>query len=143
MAIAAQGTVIAIESSTPGTYTTIGEVLGWSGPDQSFTVLDPTNITDTRRRKALGLLQPGRVTVNMHLNYGDSGQDRVRSQMAAKANANWKITIPAGSLGGGSSSSETVLTFTGFAQSLSLGGRVNAIATHDLTIEVDSAITEA
>lgn len=143
MAIAAQGTVLAIESSTPATFTTIGEVLSWSGPNQSFTVLDPTSIADSLKRKAVGLLNAGSVSMDLHLNYGDAGQDRVRTNFAAKTRTNWKITIPAGSLGGGSSSSETVLTFTGYITSLSLGGRMDALATCSLNIELDSVITEA
>jgi len=143
MAIAAQGTVLAIESSTPATFTTIGEVLSWSGPNQTYTVLDPTSIADTLKRKAVGLLNAGSVSMDLNLNYGDAGQDRVRVNFAAKTRTNFKITVPAGNLGGGSSSSETVLTFTGYITNLSLGGRMDALASGSLTIELDSVITEA
>jgi hypothetical protein len=143
MAIAAQGTVLAIESATPSTFNTVGEVQSWSGPSQSYTVLDPTSITDSLKRKGLGLLNPGSVSMDLHLNYGDTGQDRVRANFAAKTRTNFKITIPAGSVGSGSSSSETVLTFAGFITSLSLGGRMDSLATCSLTIELDTVITEA
>lgn len=143
MAIAAQGTVLAIESSTPATFTTIGEVLSWSGPNQSLTVLDPTSIGDTIKRTAVGLLDPGSITMDLHLNYGDAGQDRVETNFAAKTRTNFKITIPAGSLGGGSSSSETVLTFAGYITSLGIGGRMDSLASRSLTIELDTLITAA
>jgi hypothetical protein len=142
MAITAQGAVLEIESSTPGTYAAIGEVTGFSGPAESFTVLNVTAMSDTRMRKAMGLKDPGEVSVDLQLNYGDTGQDRCRTQFAAKARALFRIVVPAGQLGSGASSPQTTLAFAGFISSLSIAGRLDGIATAQMTITLDSDITE-
>ena len=143
MSIAAQGTVLQIETATAGTYVTVGEVTAINGPSESVTVLDPTNMSDTRRRKAPGLYDPGEISVDLHLNYGDTGQDRLRTQFAAKVTALWKIVVPAGALGSGASSVQTTLSFGGFVSRIQIGGRIDSIATMSLTITLDSAITES
>ncbi len=143
MSIAAQGTTLQIETSTPGTYVAVGEVTAINGPSESVSVLNPTNMADTRMRKAPGLYDPGELSVDLHLNYGDTGQDRVRTQFAAKATALWRIVVPAGALGSGASSTQTTLSFGGFVKSISVGGRLDSIATMTLVIVLDSAITES
>lgn len=143
MAIASQGTVFSIESSTPATFTPIGEVTSITGPEETFTVLDPTNMADTRRRFGLGLKQPGTVQIGFHLNYGDAGQDRLRAQFAAKARANFTLAVPAGALGSGSSSAATTLSFTGFITSLSISSGLDSVVESSATIQLDSDITEA
>lgn len=143
MSIPAQGTLLQIETATAGTYVTVGEVTAINGPSESMTVLDVTNITDTRRRKALGLKDPGEISADLHLNYGDAGQDRVRTNFAAKTATLWRIVVPAGSAGGGSSSVQTTLSFTGFISRWNLGARLDSIASAGITITLDSDITES
>lgn len=144
MAIASVGTTLKIESATPATFTTIGEVVESNGPSSSMTVLDPTNLADTRRRKALGLMDPGEMTVTLHLNYGDAGQDRARTQYEAKARANFQLVIPAGSYGSGSSSTETTLAFAGYITRYSAAqAGVDGLIRSTMTITLDSAVTES
>lgn len=143
MSIPAQGTVFSIESATPATFTAVGEVVDFTGPEESFSTLDPTNLADTRRRYALGLKDPGTMQIRYHLNYGDAGQDRMRSQFAAKARANFTLAIPAGTLGSGASSSATTLSFTGFITSMGISGSLDSIVEATATIQLDSDITEA
>ena len=143
MSIPAQGTTLQIETATPGTYVAVGEVTAINGPSESYTVLDPTNMSDTRKRKALGLRDPGEISIDLHLNYGDAGQDRVRTNFAAKTSTLWRIVIPAGSAGGGTSSVQTTLSFTGFISRWNVGARMDSIASAGITITLDSDITES
>jgi len=143
MAVASQGLTLSIESATPGTFTAIGEITDITGPEESFTILDPTNLSDTRRRFALGLKQPGTIQIRFRANFGDAGQDRLRSQFAAKARPNFEIDFPAGALGGGSSSSATNYAFTGLITSLSLSASTDALIEGACTIQLDSDIVES
>jgi len=143
MAIQSPGTTLSIESETPDTYTPVGEVTSISGPAESWTVLDVTNLSDTRMRKALGLKDPGQVTVGLQLNYGDAGQDRLRTQAAAKALCNWQIEIPAGASGSGAASDATTLEFAAYISAISINAPINGVITASVTLTVDSDITEA
>ena len=142
MAINAQGMILQIENDTPGTHTNIGEVTAITGPSLSYTVLNVTNLNDTLMRKAPGLLDAGEVSADLHLNYGDAGQDRVRAQFGAKARSQFRITIPAGTLGGGATSIPTVLRFYGHITRWQISGRMDSVMSAGITITLDSDITE-
>lgn len=143
MSIAAQGTVLSIESVTPGNYTAIGEVTSISGPTVSRTVLNPTSLSDSYQRKAVGLIDYGTITAELHLNYGDAGQDRVRTQLAAGARALWRLVIPAGQLGSGSASTQTTHSFAGFATGWTLNGQMDGLYRATLTITLDADPVES
>lgn len=145
MAIGAQGTVIAIQTAAgpPAVFTTIGEITRFQGPALSRSVLDVTNITDALKRSAGGLLDPGEVTADLRLNYGDAGQDAVRAAFAANTRTPFKITIPAGALGGGASSTETVLTFTGYVTRYQISGEMDGVLAASISIRLDTVVTEA
>jgi predicted secreted protein len=142
MATPSQGTVLRVESATPSTFTAVGEITAINGPQGSVTVLDVTNMSDTIRRRSPGLLEPGQVQVELQLNHGDAGQDRVRTVWAAKTRVNWEIVIPAGQMGSGTAALATTQAFSGFVSAMATSASLDGIYRMTLTITIDSAVTE-
>jgi hypothetical protein len=146
MAITSQGTVISIGNADgpPETFTTIGEVIGFTGPDTSRSSLNTTTLADTIVRTATGILDWGTVTLNLRLNFGDAGQDRVRTVYGTNARTNFRIAIPQGALGSAASSTAATLAFSGYIMAVQFAsGQVDQLVEKSITIKLDSAITES
>jgi hypothetical protein len=141
MAIRAQGTLLKAAVGTGEVYTTVGEVLDFNGPSPTRPVIDATNLTSTARKKITGLSDYGQFTAQLHLDYGDAGQDNVRDAQASGALTNFQLLIPAGIAG--STGVATTVSFAGYVSGFSASGSVDGLITSSLTIEIDGAVTEA
>jgi hypothetical protein len=146
MAVPSQSTTISIGNADgpPETFAVIGEVTSISGPQSSRSQLDVTALGDSIRRTAAGLLDPGEVTLNLRLNFGDTGQDLVRTRYFGNTRSTFRIGVPLGALGGGASSAATTITFSGWITAYTpVSAEVDGLITSTVTIRLDSTTTEA
>jgi len=146
MSIKVQSTVFSIGSGTgsPETFSAVGEVTGFQGLDGSAKVLDVTTLDSTAMEKTVGLMETGKVTLDLNCNFGDAGQTAMRTAMAAGAKRNFKLAIPAGPAGipaGVSASGPTVITFAGYVVAFKLSGQRDAILTAQAVVEITGAAT--
>ena len=128
----AQFTTIAIESATPGTFTTIGGVRTFSGPGGQANVIDATTLSSTGKEKLIGLKDEGQLSLScVHLPT-DPGQILVQSARATGLAKNFRITF--------SDPDDTVMEFSGFALGYTMSGGVDELTAVEIAIEISGAI---
>lgn len=132
-AITAQGSVLKIDNSTPGTAdVTINNVLSFSGFDGEASEIDITNLTSTAKEKMAGLQDFGNFNFEIHPDYSDTGQGVLRSAQASGATKTFELTL----------SDSTVIDFTGVVRNAqSITGGVDAPLAGSVTISVSGSIT--
>lgn len=128
----AQGTIIAREGATPGTYTSIAEIRSFSGPGGSAAVIDATTLLSTGKEKVMGLMDEGQLTLEMSFVPGDTGQQALLADRAAQLRKNFKITF--------SDANNATATFAAFVMGFTIGGGVDALTTATVTLEVTGAV---
>jgi hypothetical protein len=131
----AQGTVVAYEGTTPGTYTPIAEIRSFTGPGGAATVIDATTLSSSGKEKVLGLMDEGTLGLSMNFNPGDPGQIMLRTERANQTRRNYRITF--------SDEDNTTATFSAFVSSFTVGGGVDALTTLEVNLEITNAITWA
>jgi hypothetical protein len=131
----AQGTTIAYETTTPGTYANIAEIRSFNGPGGTATVIDATTLSSAGKEKVLGLMDEGNISLEMNFNPGDAGQIQLRADRAAQTRRNYRITF--------SDEDETTATFQAFVSQYTVAGGVDALTTLAVTLEITNAITWA
>jgi len=129
----AQGTVIAYETATPGSFTPIAEVRSFTGPGGTATVIDATTLSSTGKEKVLGLMDEGNISLEMNFAPADPGQVQLRSDRAAQTRRNYRITF--------SDAAHTTATFLAFVSQYTVSGGVDALSTLAVTLEITNAIT--
>src|SRR3954453_7011875 len=88
-----QGTTIAREGSTPGTYVNIAEIRSFTGPGGTAAVIDATSLSSTGKEKVMGLQDEGTLSMDLSFSPGDSGQQALLADRAAQLKKNFKITF--------------------------------------------------
>lgn len=129
----AQGSIIAYETATPGTYTPIAEIRSFTGPGGTATVIDATTLSSTGKEKVLGLMDEGNISLSMNFVPADPGQVQLRTDRAAQTRRNYRITF--------SDTDNTTATFLAFVSQYTVGGGVDALTTLDVTLEITNDIT--
>ena len=87
MAKESQG-IIAYWSTTTAAATAagnvVGEVVGFSGPAMTNSVIDVTNLQSTAKEKLVGVYDAGNITLNVNCLVTDGGQQKARECLAAR-----------------------------------------------------------
>jgi hypothetical protein len=128
----AQGTIIARESNTPGTYTPIAEVRSFSGPGGTAAIIDATTLGSTGKEKLMGLQDEGTLTLELNFSPGDTGQQALLADRAAQTRKSFKITF--------SDANNATATFTAYVTGFTVGGGVDALTTATVTLEISDAV---
>jgi tail tube protein len=128
----AQGSIIAREGTTPGTYTSIAEIRSFSGPGGSASIIDATTLLSTGKEKVMGLMDEGQLTLEMNFVPGDSGQQALLADRAAQLKKNFRITF--------SDVNNATATFGAYVMSFTVGGGVDALTTATVTLEITGAV---
>jgi hypothetical protein len=85
-AINAQGVIMTVEGTTPGTADlVVGNLISFSGLDGEAAEIDITNLASTAKEKMSGLQDFGSFSGSWHPFYGDVGQDKMRLLQASGA----------------------------------------------------------
>lgn len=128
----AQGTIIAYETATPGTYTPIAEIRSFTGPGGAATVIDATTLSSTGKEKVLGLLDEGTLGLELNFVPGDPGQIQLRADRAAQTRRGYRITF--------SDANDSTATFQALVSSYTVSGGVDALTTLAVNLEITNAI---
>jgi Lambda phage tail tube protein, TTP len=128
----AQGTIIAREGTTPGTYTSIAEIRSFSGPGGSAAIIDATTLQSTGKEKVMGLMDEGQLTLELNLVPGDTGQQALLADRAAQLRKNFRITF--------SDANNATGTFAAYVMGFTIGGGVDALTTATVTLEITGAV---
>jgi hypothetical protein len=135
--IPGEGTKIAIESATPGTYTDLGEVNSVTGPAPSVASVETTNLQSTRHSyRPSKVPESGEVSFQIKIDPNNATQQILTGLMDTPVVKNWKITWPDGMTTPANS------TFAGFLTAYNVSGAElenNVVA--DITIKLTGAIT--
>lgn len=90
--IPAEGTTIAIESVTPGTYTTIGQVVSITPPSTTVAEVKQTTLTSTRQAYRAGKI-PDSGTLQFQIQHSpnDTVHQDLEDYLDAGTTKNWKL----------------------------------------------------
>ena len=132
-----EGTLMQIESATPGTYTTIGQVLSITGPAPSVAAVETTNLASTRHTyRPSKIPESGEVTFQIQSDPNDATVIILQGLMDAPASKNWRI-ISADGL-----TTPSKDQFSGFLTAWNRSGQeVESNVIVDATIKISGAIT--
>lgn len=125
MAIETQSTTLSIDNQA------IGEVVDFSGPGGSASVIDATHLGSTAKEKLMGLPDEGQFTFNLNLDPQDAGQEDLRDARLARSKNSYVLTLSDG----------TTLSFDGFCLEFSIAGGVDALVSASCTIEITGPVT--
>jgi hypothetical protein len=118
---------------TPVTWTTIGEVTDFSGPDGSASEIDVSHLTSTSKEFIMGLPDEGSLSLSVNWDTSDSGQDACATARAARTEEDFKITY----------SDASTATFTGYVTGMSSSGGVDGKVSGSISIRITDSITWA
>jgi predicted secreted protein len=129
------GITIAFESSTPGTFTTVGSVHDTAPPGVSVDSIDVTEYGHTNgfRRFIPGLADAGEASFSIHYDPELSAYTDLYTLAAGRTVKNWQITFPGGA----------EIGFSGFITNLQPATPLDDKMTCDFTIKVSGAPTVA
>lgn len=129
------------ETTPPGTYAVVGEVVEITGPDGSAVVLDVTNLDSDYVTKLSGLPDAGSYAVTLNQDLGDAQQTAMRNEWAdaTVVSHNYRVAYP-----DPTNLTTPLLTreFAGKVQSWNISSTQNTQLTIALSILVLGVITD-
>lgn len=128
----AQGTIVAREGTTPGTYTAIAEIRSFTGPGGTAAIIDATTLSSSGKEKVMGLSDEGTLSVELNFVPGDTGQQAMIADRAAQLKKNYRITF--------SDANNATATFAAYVTGFTIGGGVDALTTATATLEITGAV---
>ena len=129
----AQGTTIAREGNTPGTYVSLAEIRSFSGPGGTAAIIDATTLGSDGKEKVMGLKDEGTLSLEMNFVPGDTGQQALLSDRSLQIVKNFKITF--------SNATNATATFAAYVTGFTVAGGVDALTTATVTLEITGAVT--
>lgn len=134
--IESQGVTVAISYGTsPTVFSTIANVIDFSGPGGQASVIDITNLASTAREKRMGLPDEGQLTLNLNLDPDDATHILLRDARKNRQKCEFKITL--------TDSTPTTLSFAGYVLGFVVSGGVDDVVKTAITIEIDGPVTWA
>ena len=131
-------TTDAVAASFPITgYKAIGEIVDFSGPGGSASVIDVSSLDSLRKEKRIGLPDEGQVTFNLNFVPGDVGQVAFRAARDARTEQNFIIDFANDT----TTVNSTTAKFAGFCSEFSVGGGVEDKVSASATIEITGVVT--
>jgi hypothetical protein len=130
MTLATDGITITIAAADiPG-------VTSLSGPGESVTMIDSTDLADTTMQRIAGLLDSGEVTLAIDWNPDEASHATIRSTMTSRAAVEFVITWP-------DAAAATTYTFDAFVSAIAPSATVNDKLTMAVTLTITGAIVAA
>lgn len=134
--IESQGVVIAYSSGgSPTSFSNIGNVVGFSGPGGSASVIDVTNLDSTAREKRMGLPDEGQFTVDLNLDPDNASHIALRAARRNRTRTEFRITY--------TDTTPSTDTFFGYVLGFAITGRVDEAVKASMTVEIDGAVVTA
>jgi hypothetical protein len=134
--ISAQGVVLAMSyGESPTSFSTIANVVDFSGPGGSAAVIDITSLQSVAKEKIMGLPDEGQLTFNINLDPDSATHTLLRNARTARQECEFRITL--------TDSTPTNLYFSGYVLNFSVSGAVDDVVKAAITVEIDGAVTWA
>jgi predicted secreted protein len=136
-AIEAQGVLIKIGSGSgsPETFTSIPELMSFSGPGGSASVIDVTDLQSTGKEKRMGLQDEGQLTLEINYIPDDATHAQLRTDRANRTLRNFQIIF--------TDASDTQFDFAAYVTGFSISGGVDGVITASVTLEISGSISES
>lgn len=137
-AIQSQGTKLLVRNhATTPAFVEVGNVVSMSGiAGGSASDIDVTNLQSTAKEYLLGLVDEGEVSISLHYNIEDVGQDELAYLRANAKLGSFKIEIPVGA--------ETVtFAFNASVKQFSKDVGVDSVVSSTVTLKVSGSVTES
>ena len=132
-AFSMQGTVCKVNISS--TMTAIKNVYRFTRQGAPAAEIDVTNLESTAKEFILGLQDFGTLTLDLHPDYGDAGQNKLRTLRASGAAENFEIILP--------TAVDRKLTFAARVMQDSETGGVDAAYEGSFDLRITGAVTVA
>lgn len=100
-------------------FTTIGEVLSFTGPTESAKQIDVTSLDSSSREYIAGLRDGGEVSFDFNLVCSDLMQRGIKSDLANRVTRNWTLELT------DDQTSPTKIAFAAIVTSFSIKGTVD------------------
>ena len=110
--------------------TNIGEITGWTGPQDKVAVLDVTNLLSTAKEKMIAIKDSGQVTIDLFFDEESTMQQFVRKDITNKTLRNFDIMF------NDSASLKSYIWFPGYISGFSVSGGVDTPIKANMTIEI-------
>lgn len=123
-------------TATPVTFTTVNNVASYTGFDGSASELDKTNLSSTAKEFALGLVDPGQFSIEVHTDMNDAGQAALRAKQQSGVISNFRLVLPG-------AVSNLTYTFTGYVKKFTQTGGVDQVVKASVDIRISGAVTLA
>jgi len=132
-AIETQGTVVAINTGTTGSpiWTTIGEVVSFSGFDGQAAEIDVTSLDSTAKEVRMGLQDFGAFTLECNYLQADAGQVAMRAAKTARALKEFRVTF----------SNTKTAAFSAYVMSASVSGGVDSKVDTSFAMRISGNVT--
>jgi len=90
-----QGCTVGIDDvgASPVSYTTIGELVSFSTPEETRTEIDVTTLASTHEEITVGLRKGGTLTLEVNYYPGDVGQTELEAALVAGTEKSFKVTF--------------------------------------------------
>ena len=134
-AIESQEIVCKYSVGSPTSFVTIGNVVGFTGPGGSASVIDVTNLASTAKEKLMGLPDEGQFTLDLNYDPDNVAHIALRNARKSRSLVEFQITL--------TDATNTVLSFFGYVLGFALSASVDAQVKASLTVEIDGAVAEA
>ena len=121
------------DGASPEVFTTVAEILSFSGPELSAEEIDVTNLDSSGgfKETIAGLRDAGAVTLELNW-HKHALQVTLRDKLAAGSADNYKITF--------SDSPSTVADFSGVVTAFSMTTDPNAQITASVTVQISGQV---
>lgn len=134
-AIQFQGTLFKMgNAASPEVFNTIAELKSHDGPSGSATVIDASTTESTAKEKLMGLPDEGQFSISLNFDPTDTnGQVAMILARKARTLKNFQLAFP--------NSPSTVVAFSAYVMSFSLGGAVDGLIEGSATLEISGPVT--
>lgn len=88
------GSDFQIESSTPGTYTTVAEVTDITPPNETVDAVTFGSLDSVYKKTIAGLIDPGEASFEMSFVPGSASEDLILTTLRARAEKSFRIVFP-------------------------------------------------
>ena len=122
-------------TATPTTWTTVNNLLSFSGFDGSAAELDRTNMSSTAKEYILGLIDSGQFSIELHVDNNDAGQAALRAKQGGAATS-FRLVLPG-------AVSNLTYTFSGLVKKFAVTGGVDQLVKATADLRITGAVTLA
>lgn len=134
VAISAQGSKVEIDTGT-GTpnWVQVKGVKSFSGFDGEASELDVTDLDSAAKEIRLGLVDNGKLSLDINVNTADPGQAACQAARISGSGMPFKITYPDASTD----------SFTAYVKAMPKQGGVDAVLSGSINLRISGAVTSA